>query len=146
MTSSPEPPGNFQPDLAQYSLRLTGLSFFQMKDLALFLKGDNSNKLKIYWQLLKIYPRTSIPISTKHDNKVFLGKRELKFVQLKGHAFFQGEIIATEKIHWRLLKIFYSRTTWPISTKFDTEYPWVKSVQTFCNEGSHLTLGGIKAK
>ena len=51
-----EPPGQFQPNLAQNILGLRKFSFLKMKDHALFLRGDNSNKLKIYWQLLKIYP------------------------------------------------------------------------------------------
>ena len=41
-TYSLEPPGLFQPNSAQNILGLRGFSFFQMKDLALFLRGDNS--------------------------------------------------------------------------------------------------------
>ena len=46
-----------------------GIKFLQIKDLTLFLRGDNSNKLKIYLQLLKVFSRTAGPISTKHDTK-----------------------------------------------------------------------------
>ena len=46
-----------------------GLSFFQMKDLAIFLRGDNSYKLKIYIDNFKIFFRTAWPISTKHKTK-----------------------------------------------------------------------------
>ena len=40
-----------------------------------------------------------------------LGWRVFKFVQMKGPVFFQGEIIMKlQKIHWQILKIFFSRT------------------------------------
>ena len=39
------------------------------------------------------------------------------------------------KIHWRNLKIFFSRTTWPFSTKLVTMHPWVKGIQVCLNKG-----------
>ena len=33
------------------------------------------------------------------------------------------------------LKISFSRTTWPISTKLVTMHPWVKGIQVCLNEG-----------
>ena len=59
--------------------------------------------------------------------------REFKFVQMKGHTLFQWEI----KIHWQNLKIFFSRTAWPISTKLGTKHPWVLGIQVWPNEGQH---------
>ena len=38
------------------------------------------------------------------------------------------------KIHLHL-KIFFSRTTGPISTKLVTMHPWVKGIQVYSNEG-----------
>ena len=35
------------------------------------------------------------------------------------------------KIHFQNLKIFFSRTIWPISTKLGTKHPWVKGIQVF---------------
>ena len=37
------------------------------------------------------------------------------------------------KIHGGNLKIFFSRTTGPISTKLGTKRPWVKEIQGFTN-------------
>ena len=37
------------------------------------------------------------------------------------------------KIHWRNFKIFFSRTTGPISTKFGIKHPWVKGIQVCSN-------------
>ena len=49
-------------------------------------------------------------------------------------SFSNYEIV---KIHWRNLKIFFSRTTEPISTKLFTKHPWVKGIQVCSNEGPH---------
>ena len=37
------------------------------------------------------------------------------------------------KVHWRNLRIFFSRTTRPISTKLGTKGPWVKGIQGITN-------------
>jgi hypothetical protein len=39
------------------------------------------------------------------------------------------------KMGWGHLKIFFSRTTWPILTKLGTNHPWVKGIQVCSNEG-----------
>ena len=39
------------------------------------------------------------------------------------------------KIHWQNLKIFFSKTTWPFSTKLVTMRPWVKGIEVCLNEG-----------
>ena len=41
---------------------------------------------------------------------------------------------AKAKIYWRNLKIFFSRTAGPISTKFGTKHPLVKGIQLCSNE------------
>ena len=40
-------------------------------------------------------------------------------------------------MHGRNFKIFFSRTTGPISTKLSTMHPWVMGIQVYSNEGSH---------
>jgi hypothetical protein len=39
------------------------------------------------------------------------------------------------KIHWKFLKIFFSRTRRPISIRLDTNYPCVKVNQVSSNKG-----------
>ena len=69
-------------------------------------------------------------------SQCILGWRRFKFVQMKGPALFQGEIITQiVKIHWWNLKIFFSRTTVLILTKLGTKHPWVKGIQVCSNEG-----------
>ena len=46
------------------------------------------------------------------------------------------------KINWQLLKIFFYRTTGPISTKLGTKCPLVKGIQVCTNEGSCPTQKG----
>ena len=51
------------------------------------------------------------------------------------------------KINWQLLKIFFSRTTGPFSTKLCTKHPWVKMIQVFfSNEGSRSSQRGDNCK
>ena len=58
------------------------------------------------------------------------GWRGFKFVQMKGHVLYKGEI----KINWQLLKKIFSRTTGPILTKLGKKHPWVKMIQFCSNE------------
>ena len=49
-----------------------------------------------------------------------------------------------ENIHssWWYLKLFFSRTTKPITTKICTKHSWAKGIQVFTNEGPHPFPGG----
>ena len=51
--------------------------------------------------------------------------------------FQRGDNYEIAKIHWWNLKIFFSRTTGPISTKLGTMHPWVKGFQVCSNEEPH---------
>ena len=46
------------------------------------------------------------------------------------------------KINWQLLKIFFSRTSGPISPKLGSEHLWVKGIQVYSNEGSRPSQRG----
>ena len=89
-----------------------------------FPRGDNYEIAKIHWRNnLKIFfSRTTEPISTK-------------FLQMKGLALFQGEIITKWWKHIDQIKKKFSRTTEPISTKPGTMHPWVKGIIFCSNKG-----------
>ena len=95
--------------------------------------------------------RTTVQTSTKLETKYFRVKGiQLEIVKMKDHALFQGIImkqgeyifkilltptsisintpryILVVKMHWQHLKVFFSRTTGPISTKLCTNFPWVR--------------------
>ena len=47
----------------------------------------------------------------------------IKVAQMKGHVFFpRGDNCEITKIHWKKLKILFSRTNWSISTKLETKH------------------------
>ena len=76
-----------------------------------------------------------------------LGWRGIKFVQMKGHAPFQrGDNSEIVNIHWKLLKIFFSRTSGPISTKLGTEHSWVKGIQVCSSQGPCPSPRGDNSK
>ena len=65
----------------------------------------------------------------------------------EGHRPFpRGDNYEIVKIHWWNLKIFFSRTTGPISTKLGIKHPRVKGIQVCSNEGPALFQGEIITK
>ena len=116
-----------------------------------FPRGNIYEILKIHWQNFKIFfSITNGPISTKLGTKhllvkVFQVSMKLgtKYSWVKGiqvcsnerpHPFPRGDNYKIVKIHWQNLKIFFSRTNGPISTKLGTKSPWVKGIQVCANE------------
>ena len=99
--------------------------------MALFIRGDNNEIVKIHWQSLKIFFfRTTGFISTRHRKKHPL----VKGIQVslnEGPCPFRGEII----LYWHNLKIFFSRNPGLILTKLGTKHPWVNEIQFCSREG-----------
>ena len=54
--------------------------------------------------------------------QIILGCSGFEYIQIKGHIFFKGEIISKQQNTSTKLKIFFSRTTRPISTKLDWNF------------------------
>ena len=94
-------------------------SLFKCRAISLS-KGDNTLIVKIYWQILKIL--LFKPLGQVQSNVV----QGFKFVWMKGHGLYQGNIIA--KIYWWHLKISL-RITGPISIKLGTMHSSVKGNQ-----------------
>ena len=112
-----------------------------------FPRGENHEIAKLYWLNLKIFfSKTTRAISTKRGTKHHwvVG---IQIFQMKGHTVFQGEIIKkNSKINWLNEKIFFSRSTGPISTKLDTKHPLVMGIHISSNEGTHPFPGEIITK
>ena len=110
-------------------------------------RGDNSEIVNFYPKYLKIFfSRTTVPISTK------LGT---KYPWMKGiHVYSngwpdlssRGNNSKNVKLYWKYLKIFFFRTTGPISTKLGTILPSVKGAQIVLMKGPTLFKGGIITK
>ena len=91
-SSSPEPLGQFQPNLAQVSLDEEDSSLFKWRAHS-FPRGDNYEITKIHYKFEK--SSSPGPLGQFQPNlpQSMLGCGRFKFVQMKGSAFFQGEII-----------------------------------------------------
>ena len=92
-SSSPEPLGQFQPNLAQSILGWREFKFVQMKGPAL-LQGEIITKYRKYIDKIK-KSSSPEPLGQFQPNlaQSNLGWRGFKFVQMTGPALFQGEII-----------------------------------------------------
>ena len=92
-------------------------------------RGDYYEIVKIHWWNLKIFfSRTIEPFSTKLDAK-HPWTKGIQVCSNEGpHPFPRGDYCEIAKIHRRNSKIFFSRTTEPISTKLGTKHPWVKMI------------------
>ena len=66
-------------------------------------------------------------------HKASLGKRDTSLFNEEPFPFARGDNCKVVKLHWRNLKIFFPRTTGPISTKLGTNHPWVKGIQVSLN-------------
>jgi hypothetical protein len=88
-------------------------------------RGDNSESVKIHWKLLKIFFfRTSRPNPIKLGTNYPLVKG-IQFCSNKGPGLLQrGGNFKNVKMGLGHLKIFFSRTTLPILTRFGTNHPW----------------------
>ena len=83
-----------------------------------FLREDNYKIVKIHWQNLKNFSRTTKLISIKPGTKQFW----LKGLQISSDEakcpFSRRDNTELVKILWQILKIVFSRTIGPMSTKF----------------------------
>ena len=63
-----------------------------------------------------------------------MGEGDSSLFKWRAPLFLRGDNFKIVEIHWRNFKIFFSRTTGPISTKFSTKHPLVKGIQVCSNE------------
>ena len=89
-----------------------------------FPRGDNKEIAKIYWQTLKIFWRTTGPISTKLSTKHSWAIGIQFCSNERPRPFLRGDNNEIAIIHWRTLKILFLRITWPISAKLGTKHSW----------------------
>ena len=113
-------------------LWVKGIQVYSNKGSRLFPRGDNYDIAKILWRNFKIFfSRTNGTISTKLGTKHFWVKK-IQICSNEGPwPFPRGDSYEIRKIHWRILKKFFSRRT---------NYPWVKGIQVCSNEGTPLFL------
>ena len=87
-----------------------------------------------------------ISISTKLGSK-YPWVKVIKVCSNEGpNPFPRGDNYEKVKIHWRNFKIFFSRTTEPISIKLGTKHSWVKGIKVCSNEGPRPSPSGDNSK
>ena len=147
-----------------YLLRCYGLMFYKC-DLTDH-KKENSNKYRYAYQIFlahlswklkwvsSVVCQSVCPSINFSNFRLLLKNHWANFNQTwhkaslcEGDSFFfkwrpcplpSGDNYEIAKIHWRNLKIFFSRTTEPISTKVGIKHSWVKGIQVCSNEGQAL--------
>ena len=73
--------------------------------------------------------------STKHITKHTWVER-IQVCSNKGpRPFPRRDRSENVKLYWKYFKIFFFRTTWPISTKRGIKHPWVEGIQVCSNAG-----------
>ena len=128
-SSSPEPLGQFQPNLAQSILGWRGFKFIQMKGPALFQVEIITKKWKYVEELKKSSSPEPLSQFKPKLAQSILRWRRFKFFSIeRPYPFPRGDNYKIAKIHWQNLKIFFSRTTGSISTKLGTNHPLVKGI------------------
>ena len=71
-------------------------------------------------------------------HKTCIGEGDSSLFNEGPRPFPRGDNYEIAKVQEQILKIFFSRTTWPISTKQGTKHPWVKGIQVCSYEGLSL--------
>ena len=77
----------------------------------------------------------SRPLDQFQLNKASLGKGYSSFSNERPHPYPRGD---NSKNTLTTFKIFFFRTTEPISTKLGRKHPWVKGIQVYSNERPHF--------
>ena len=138
-SSSLELLGQFQPNLAKSILGWRG----NMKGPVL-LQGEINRKMrKCIDDFKKIFfSRTTRPISANLGTNHPWVKGILDYSYEGSLLFLRGDDNEIVKIHWQNFKIFFYRTTEPISTKLSRNHPCVKGFWVCSNgKATHFPRG-----
>ena len=100
----------FQPNLAQYIFGWRGVKFVQINGPCPFPRWNNYEIAKICWQNLKIFSRTTGPISTKFGTVHPWVKGSQVCSNEGPHLFPGGDNYKIAKIHLRRIKVFFSKS------------------------------------
>ena len=86
-----------------------------------------------WWYLKLFFSRTTKPITTKICTKHSRAKGIQVCTNEGPHPFPGGDNYEIAKTHWWNLKIFFSRSTWQLSTKLGIKHLWEKGIQICSN-------------
>jgi hypothetical protein len=107
-------------------------------------RGDNHKSVKMRWGHLKIlFSSTTGPNLTRLGTNHPWSKRIQVSLKEGDSPSLREDDSKRVKIHRKVLKIFFSRTSWPKSIKLGTNYPLVKRIQVCSNKGPDPLQRGI---
>jgi hypothetical protein len=109
---------------------------------SLELKAESSSELfwspfvhrpSVNFYIFAIFSRTTEPILTRLGTNHSWGKG-IQVSSNDGDSLSpRGDNRERVKIHWKILKVFFSRTSRPNWIKLGTNYPWMKGIQVCSN-------------
>ena len=115
-----------------------GIQVCSNEGLCLFPRGDNFEIATIHWRIWTILSSTAKPVWIKLGT-MHPWVKGIQFCSNEGLCpFSKGNNFEIAKIHRRICKILFSRTTGLISIKLGTNHLWVKGIQVYSNEGPLL--------
>jgi hypothetical protein len=91
--------------------------------------------LSVNFYIFNFFSRTTAPILTKLGTNHPWGEGILNCSDEGDCPSPRGDNHKRVKIHWNFLKIFFSRTSRPISIKLGINHPWVKEILNCSNKG-----------
>ena len=115
---------------------LKGIQIYSNEGPGFFPRGYNYEIGKMHWWHFKIFfARTARPILPKLGTKHTWVKGIQVCSNEEPRPCPRRDNYEIAKIYWWNLKIFFSKTTRPISTKLSIKHPWVKGIQISLNKG-----------
>ena len=93
-----------------------------------------SVRLSVNFYIFDFFFRTTGPILTKLGTNHPWGGGVSSLFKERDYPSPRGDNSKRVKMHWKFLKIFFSRTSWPNSIKLVTNYSWVKGIQVCSNK------------
>jgi hypothetical protein len=94
-----------------------------------------SVRLSVNFYIFDFFSRTSGSILTKLGTNHLWGEGILNCTNEEDCPSPRGDNHKRVKIHRKFLKIFFSRTSRPISIKLGINHPWVKGIVNCLNKG-----------
>ena len=105
-----------------------------------------SVRLSVNFYIFDFFSRTAGPILTRLGTNHPWGEGILNSYNEEDWLSPRGDNHKRVKIHWKFLKIFFFRTSRPISIKLGINHPWVKEILNCSNKGPGLLQRGDNHK
>jgi hypothetical protein len=103
---------------------------------AILIAGCPSVRLSVNFYIFDFFSSTTRPILPRLGTDHLWGEGFQVCSNEGDCPSPRGDNSESVKIHWKFLKIFFSRTSGPNSIKHGTNFPWMKGVRLCSNKGT----------